>query len=34
MARDRLDKRDLYERHGVREYWLVHPTDRVVTIVV
>lgn len=31
-ARDRLNKRDLYERHGVREYWLVHPTERVVTI--
>ncbi len=25
-------KRDLYERHGVQEYWLVHPTDRVLTI--
>jgi Uma2 family endonuclease len=22
----------LYERHGVKEYWLVHPVDRVVTI--
>ena len=22
----------LYERHGVREHWLVHPVDRVVTI--
>jgi len=31
-ARDQIRKRDLYERHGVREYWLVHPTDRVVVI--
>lgn len=31
-ARDHVIKRSLYERHGVREYWLVHPLDRVVTI--
>lgn len=31
-ARDHLVKRALYERHGVQEYWLVHPTDRIVTI--
>jgi len=29
---DQIVKRDLYERHGVKEYWLVHPGDRVVTI--
>lgn len=29
---DMILKRDLYERHGVPEYWIVHPTDRVVTI--
>ena len=31
-SHDQIRKRDLYERHGVREYWLVHPTDRVLTI--
>lgn len=29
---DMVQKRRLYERHGVREYWLIHPTDRVVTV--
>jgi Uma2 family endonuclease len=29
---DQIKKRRLYERHGVREYWLVHPVDRVLTI--
>lgn len=31
-ARDHLEKRRVYERAGVREYWLVHPTDRLATI--
>jgi Uma2 family endonuclease len=31
-GRDQVAKRALYERHGVDQYWLVHPTDRVVTI--
>jgi Uma2 family endonuclease len=31
-GRDQVIKRAIYERHGVGQYWLVHPTDRVVTI--
>jgi Uma2 family endonuclease len=31
-ARDQVQKRTLYERHGVREYWLLHPVDRVLTV--
>lgn len=31
-GRDQIVKRALYERVGVREYWLVHPTDRIVSI--
>lgn len=31
-ARDQIAKRRLYERAGVREYWLVHPTDRTLTV--
>ena len=31
---DQIVKRALYERVGVREYWLVHPVDNVVTIYV
>lgn len=31
-SHDHVRKRELYEQHGVREYWLVHPVDRVVTI--
>lgn len=31
-AHDQIVKRRIYERAGVGEYWLVHPTDRVLTI--
>ena len=30
--RDKTIKRDLYERHGVREYWLVDTDDMTVTV--
>ncbi|MDD5036226.1 MAG: Uma2 family endonuclease [Methylococcaceae bacterium] len=30
-SRDHVQKKALYERHGVRAYWLVHPADRVLT---
>ena len=29
---DQVTKRRVYERHGVQEYWLVHPTDRILTV--
>jgi len=29
---DQIRKLAIYERHGVREYWLAHPVDRVVTL--
>lgn len=29
--KDQIGKKRLYERHGVREYWLVHPIDRLLT---
>lgn len=31
-SHDHVRKRRVYERAGVHEYWLVHPTDRIVTI--
>jgi Uma2 family endonuclease len=31
-TKDQGEKRDAYERAGVREYWLVHPTDRTLMI--
>jgi Uma2 family endonuclease len=31
-SHDHVRKRHVYERSGVREYWLVHPIDRMVTV--
>lgn len=31
-SRDHILKRDLYERYGVKEYWIVQPLDRVVMV--
>jgi Uma2 family endonuclease len=32
VVKDQSRKRALYEHHGVGEFWLVHPIDRVLTI--
>lgn len=31
-AKDQTVKRELYEREGVKEYWLLHPDDRVLNV--
>ncbi len=31
-AHDQIKKLAAYERHGVKEYWLVHPIDRIVFV--
>lgn len=31
-AKDQIQKVALYEKHGVPEYWTVHPTDRLITV--
>ena len=31
-ARDRVEKAALYQRHGVREYWVVHPDENWIAV--
>lgn len=31
-AKDQIQKVALYEKHGVKEYWLGHPSDRLITV--
>jgi Uma2 family endonuclease len=31
-AKDQIQKVTLYQKHGVKEYWLVHPSDRLITV--
>ncbi len=32
LSRDNIQKRAIYELHGVKQYWLVHPLDQLATI--
>jgi len=31
-AKDQIQKTALYEKHGVREYWVIHPSDKLLTV--
>ncbi len=31
-TKDQIQKVALYEKHGVKEFWLVHPGDRLITV--
>lgn len=31
-GKDLIVKYDLYERHGVKEYWIIHPAERTLLV--
>ncbi len=31
-SRDKIEKFNLYEKHGVKEYWIVEPDSKVVSV--
>jgi Uma2 family endonuclease len=31
-SRDMILKKDLYQKHGVKEYWIVHPLEKIVIV--
>ena len=31
-AKDQINKVALYEKHGVQEYWIIHPTDKLLSV--
>ncbi|MBU1615453.1 Uma2 family endonuclease [bacterium] len=31
-SKDQIEKLALYEKHGVKEYWIIHPTDNLLTV--
>ncbi|NMA68966.1 MAG: Uma2 family endonuclease [Desulfitobacterium sp.] len=32
IVKDQLKKLNLYEKYGVKEYWIIHPQDKIITV--